>query len=85
MIGGLAVTLFYMANNYVNPAFNVLGISHLGSGIFGLPVAVILIVVVSLLTKEPSKEIQDLVDNLRNPITDDEGMSKMVDKMALAK
>jgi cation/acetate symporter len=85
MIGGLAVTLFYMANNYVNPAFNVLGISHLGSGIFGLPVAVILIVVVSLLTKEPSKEIQDLVDNLRNPITDDEGMSKMLDKMAPAK
>lgn len=85
MIGGLAVTLFYMANNYINPAFNVLGISHLGAGIFGLPVAVILIVVVSLLTKEPSKEIQDLVDNLRNPITDDEGMSKMLDKMAPAK
>ncbi len=85
MIGGLAVTLFYMANNYANPAFNVLGISHLGSGIFGLPVAIILIVVVSLLTKEPSKEIQDLVDNLRNPITDDEGMSKMLDKMASAK
>jgi cation/acetate symporter len=85
MIGGLAVTLFYMVNNYLNPAFNVLGISHLGSGIFGLPVAIILIVVVSLLTKEPSKEIQDLVENLRNPITDDEGMSKMLDKMAPAK
>lgn len=85
MIGGLAVTIFYMANNYLNPAFNVLGISHLGSGIFGLPVAIILIVVVSLLTKEPSKEIQDLVENLRNPITDDEGMSKMLDKMAPAK
>lgn len=85
MIGGLAVTLFYMVNNYLNPAFNVLGISHLGSGIFGLPVAIILIVVVSLLTKEPSKEIQDLVENLRNPITDDEGMTKMLDKMAPAK
>lgn len=85
MIGGLSVTIFYMANNYLNPAFNVLGISHLGSGIFGLPVAIILIVVVSLLTKEPSKEIQDLVENLRNPITDDEGMNKMLDKMAPAK
>ncbi|WP_322489008.1 sodium:solute symporter family protein [Chloroflexus sp.] len=85
MIGGLAVTLFYMFNNYTNPAFNVLGISHLGSGIFGLPVAIILIIVVSLLTKEPSKEIQDLVDNLRNPITDDEGMTKMLDKVATAK
>ncbi|MGQ9483160.1 sodium:solute symporter family protein [Chloroflexus sp.] len=85
MIGGLVVTIFYMVNNYLNPAFNVLGISHLGSGIFGLPVAIILIVVVSLLTKEPSKEIQDLVENLRNPITDDEGMTKMLDKMAPAK
>lgn len=85
MIGGLAVTLFYMFNNYTNPAFNVLGISHLGSGIFGLPVAIILIVVVSLLTKEPSKETQELVENLRNPITDDEAMTKMVDKVAAAK
>ncbi|WP_322816705.1 sodium:solute symporter family protein [Chloroflexus sp.] len=85
MIGGLAVTIFYMANNYLNPAFNILGISHLGSGIFGLPVAIILIVVVSLLTKEPSKEIQNLVENLRNPITDDESMTKMLDKMAPAK
>ncbi|WP_298482487.1 sodium:solute symporter family protein [uncultured Chloroflexus sp.] len=85
MIGGLGVTLFYMFNNYMNPAFNVLGISHLGSGIFGLPVAIILIVVVSLLTKEPSKETQDLVESLRNPITDDEGMTKMLDKVATAK
>ncbi len=76
MIGGLVVTLFYMAMNYANPTFNVLGITHLGSGIFGLPVAIILCVVVSLLTKAPPKEIQDLVDNLRNPITDDDTMAK---------
>ncbi len=82
MIGGLAVTLFYMASNYVNPAFNVLGITHLGSGIFGLPVAIILCVVVSLMTKAPPKEIQELVDNLRNPITDDETMAKYGSKGA---
>ncbi|MFV9504817.1 MAG: sodium:solute symporter family protein [Oscillochloridaceae bacterium umkhey_bin13] len=76
MIGGLGVTLIYMFNNYANPAFNVLGITHLGSGIFGLPVAIILCVVVSLLTKEPPKEIQDLVDNLRNPITEDDKMAQ---------
>ena len=76
MIGGLSVTLFYMAMNYINPAFNVLGISHLGSGIFGLPVAVILCVVFSLLTKEPPKEIQELVAHLRNPTTDDDAMAK---------
>jgi cation/acetate symporter len=76
MIGGLLVTLIYMFNNYFNPAFNVLGITHLGSGIFGLPVAIILCVVVSLLTPAPSKEIQELVAHLRNPVTDDEAMEK---------
>jgi cation/acetate symporter len=76
MIGGLTVTLIYMAGNYLNPAFNVLGITHLGSGIFGLPVAIILCVVVSLLTPAPSREIQELVAHLRNPITDDEAMAK---------
>jgi cation/acetate symporter len=76
MIGGLVVTIFYMAMNYMNPAFNVLGITHLGSGIFGLIVAVILCVVVSLLTAPPPKDIQELVDHMRNPITDDEGMAK---------
>jgi cation/acetate symporter len=76
MIGGLVVTIFYMATNYVNPAFNVLGITHLAAGIFGLPVAIILCVVVSLVTKAPPREIMELVDNLRNPITDDETMAK---------
>ncbi len=78
MIGGLSVTLFYMITNYFNPAFNVLGITHLGSGIFGLPVAIILVVVVSLLTKEPSKEIQAMVEHLRDPLDDDEGMTRAV-------
>ncbi len=76
MIGGLVVTLVYMAMNYWDPTFNVLGITHLGSGIFGLPVAIILCVVVSLLTPPPPPEIQELVDNLRNPITDDAAMEK---------
>ncbi|GAB4441501.1 MAG: cation acetate symporter [Chloroflexi bacterium OHK40] len=76
MIGGLATTIFYMAMNYWNPAFNVLGITHLGSGIFGLPVAIILCIVVSLLTPAPSREIQELVTHLRNPVTDDEVMAK---------
>ncbi len=76
MIGGLVTTIFYMVMNYINPTFNVLGITHLGSGIFGLPVAIILCVVVSLLTKEPSKEIQELVAHLRNPMTDDDTMEK---------
>ena len=57
MIGGLAVTIFYMVMNYINPEFNVLGISHLSAGIFGVPVNFILIYVVSMLTPEPSQKL----------------------------
>jgi cation/acetate symporter len=85
MIGGLAVTVFYMAMNYWNPAFNVLGITHLGSGVFGLPVALILMVVVSLLTAPPPQHIQELVESLRTPGTDDDAMSKQLTGMGEAK
>jgi len=72
MIGGLAVTIIYGILNYNNPAFNILGITHVAAGIFGLPVNFALIYVVSKLTPEPAKEIQDLVDDLRNPFTPDD-------------
>ena len=78
MIGGLSVTIFYMVMNYFNPSFHFLGITHLGSGVFGLPVAFLLTVVVSLMTAPPPQEIQDLVDELRNPIDDDERMSSLI-------
>jgi cation/acetate symporter len=68
MIGGFLVTLLYMANNYTNPAFNIAGISHLSSGVFGMIVNFVLTIVVSKLTAEPSAEIQNMVERLRNPI-----------------
>jgi cation/acetate symporter len=67
IIGGLAVTIFYMVMNYTNPYFNVLGISHLGAGLFGMITAFALIIGVSLATQAPPKEIQDLVEHLRRP------------------
>ena len=67
IIGGLSVTIFYMVMNYINPSFNVLGISHLGAGVFGLTVNFILTIVVSLRTPAPSMEIQRLVESLRRP------------------
>jgi cation/acetate symporter len=78
MIGGLAVTIFYMVMNYINPEFNVLGISHLSAGIFGVPVNFALIYVVSKLTAEPSQEMQHLVDTLRHPQEDDELMEQLL-------
>jgi cation/acetate symporter len=70
IIGGMATCIFYMVMNYIDPTFNVLGISHLGAGVFGLIVNFILVIVVSLLTKEPSEEIQRLVESVRRPDKD---------------
>jgi cation/acetate symporter len=77
MVGGLSVTLFYMYSNYVDPSFNVLGITHLAAGIFGMPVNFLLCYIVSKLTAAPSQEIQDLVDHLRSPELDDELMTSI--------
>jgi cation/acetate symporter len=73
IIGGLAVTIFYMAANYINPYFNVLGISHLGAGVFGLIVNFALTIGVSLATAPPSLETQRLVESLRRPDNEGEG------------
>ncbi len=67
MIGGLAVTLLYLVSNYLNPNYNILGLSHLSSGIFGMLANFVLLIGVSLLTAPPSKAIQDMDEELRNP------------------
>jgi cation/acetate symporter len=43
------------------------GINNVSAALFGLPVAFVVTVVVSLFTKAPSKEMQDMVDNVRIP------------------
>jgi cation/acetate symporter len=68
MIGGLLTTIAYMALNYTNPNFTVLGLSHLSAGIFGMIVNVALQVTVSLATQPPPRYIQDMVDQLRVPV-----------------
>ena len=82
MIGGLAVTLFYMVMNYFDPAFNVLGISHLSAGIFGMPVNFLLIYFVSKATAEPPQAIQELVDELRVPQSDDSRIDELLEAAA---
>ncbi|MBI5649615.1 MAG: cation acetate symporter [Chloroflexi bacterium] len=71
IIGGLAVTIFYMVNNYLDPSFNILGISHLSSGLFGAAANFALTIGVSLVTAPPPKEIQDFVDHVRHPRDED--------------
>jgi cation/acetate symporter len=69
MIGGLTAGTAYLI--YVGPKFMAmtpwLGIDHLRFGIIGAPVCLILMVVVSLMTPEPDKATQAMVDEVRVP------------------
>jgi len=77
MVGGLGVTMYYMATRYPffqqalgltasdYPLWN--GIAPISSAIYGLPVGIILLIVVSLLTPEPDAKTQELVEHVRYP------------------
>ncbi len=45
-------------------------IAPISAGIFGVPVGFAVIIIVSLITKEPAKEVQELVENVRFPSFD---------------
>ena len=45
----------------------ILGIDHLRFGLIGAPICLVVMVVVSLMTKEPSPTIQKMVDDTRIP------------------
>ncbi|GAK02956.1 acetate permease ActP [Geomicrobium sp. JCM 19037] len=65
MLIGLSTTLGYifMAMN----GFTLFGVGDTGAGIFSVPINLITCIVVSLMTKAPSQEIQEEVINLRYP------------------
>ena len=78
MLVGLAVCLYYMFTTY--PFFRDLvgitrpiadymwfGMNPISAGMFGLPASMLTIIVVSLLTREPNKEVQELVEHVRYP------------------
>jgi len=46
---------------------NWFGVMNLSAAAFGLPVGFAVMIIVSLMTKEPSKEMQDFIDELRIP------------------
>ncbi|KAF0103280.1 MAG: cation/acetate symporter [bacterium] len=71
MIAGLAVCMYYMFTTYdffggvaANEWF---GIKPISAGIFGMPAGFLGVIIGSLLSPAPSKEIQDLVDHVRYP------------------
>jgi cation/acetate symporter len=71
MVAGLGTCMYYMYATYsffggvaANQWFNIAPIS---AGVFGVPIGIVTIIVVSLLTPEPSKHVQELVDHVRYP------------------
>ncbi|MDD5404682.1 MAG: cation acetate symporter [Sulfuricella sp.] len=70
MLGGLGVCMYYMFTTY--PFFGVNApkwwdIEPIAAGIFGIPVGILGVIVGSLISPAPSKEIQELVDHVRYP------------------
>ncbi|TRZ68336.1 MAG: cation acetate symporter [Rhodocyclaceae bacterium] len=70
MAAGLAICVYYMVTRY--PFFGInmplwFGLSPVSSGMFGLPLGVATIYIVSMLTSPPSKEVQELVEHVRYP------------------
>jgi cation/acetate symporter len=75
IVTGILSGLFYLL--WVYPKFSVpifggvnepfLGIDHLRFGLIGAPICLVVMVVVSLMTKEPSPATQKMVDDLRIP------------------
>ena len=74
MIAGLSVCIYYMLRTY--PFFTNMGVpkmdlwfglNPISAGMFGLPVGLVTIWIVSLLTAPPSKEVQELVEHVRYP------------------
>jgi cation/acetate symporter len=78
MIAGLGTTFYYMATTqpWLRSLFGVTspvadniwwGIQPISAGLFGVPVGIAVIVIVSLLTAPPKRETQDLVEHVRYP------------------
>jgi cation/acetate symporter len=76
MIAGLGTTFYYMATTqpWMRGIFGVTspvelwwGIQPISAGLFGVPVGFAVIIIVSLLTGQPRKDTQELVEHVRYP------------------
>ena len=74
MTAGLGVCIYYMLRTY--PFFTNMGVpkmdlwfglNPISAGMFGLPIGLVTIIIVSLLTPEPDKQTQELVEHVRYP------------------
>ena len=76
MVGGLGITIYYMVTTqpWMRGVFGVTspielwyGIAPISAGVFGVPLGFALIILVSLVTPAPNKEVQELIDHVRYP------------------
>jgi len=78
MVAGLGTTFYYMATTqpWLRGVFGVTspiadniwwGILPISAGLFGVPIGIVTIIVVSLLTPPPSPATQELVEHVRYP------------------
>ena len=76
MVAGLGTTMYYMIMNHAwmrgvfgvtSPVDLWFGILPISAGVFGVPVGIAVLVIVSLITPAPSKKVQELVDHVRYP------------------
>ncbi len=76
MIAGLGITFYYMVTTqpWMRGIFGVtspvelwFGILPISAGVFGVPLGFAVIILVSLVTPAPNKQIQELVEHVRYP------------------
>ena len=76
MIAGLGITVYYMVMNqtWMRGIFGVTSpvdlwwaIQPISAGVFGVPLGFAVIIIVSLITPAPAREVQELVEHVRYP------------------
>ena len=78
MVAGLGICMYYMAVTYpffrdflgvTAPiaSYQWFGMNAISAGVFGVPVGLLTIFIVSLLTPAPGREVQELVEHVRYP------------------
>jgi cation/acetate symporter len=78
MIAGVGVTFYYMANTqpWLRGLFHItrpiaeakwFGIEPISAGVFGVPLGFAVIIIVSLFTAAPNKQVQELIEHVRYP------------------
>ena len=76
MLAGLSVTFYYMLTTqpWLRATFGITspvrlwwGIDPISAGLFGVPVGFAVIVLVSLVTRQPDEKVQAMVDYVRYP------------------